>query len=82
MKSAKIMNFNFNLCSSGFDITVQPAQKMPSVAEVTSPDVLIVALKAYNFKSFHGEILVGPFKSFSALIGPNGSGKSNTMDAV
>lgn len=26
--------------------------------------------------------IIGPFKSFTAVIGPNGSGKSNLMDAI
>jgi structural maintenance of chromosome 1 len=35
-----------------------------------------------NFKSYKGNIKIGPFKSFTAIIGPNGSGKSNLMDAI
>jgi len=35
-----------------------------------------------NFKSYCGHQIVGPLKSFTAVIGPNGSGKSNFMDAI
>ena len=35
-----------------------------------------------NFKSYKGRQIIGPFKSFTAVIGPNGSGKSNLMDAI
>ncbi|KIY92698.1 Structural maintenance of chromosomes protein 1 [Monoraphidium neglectum] len=35
-----------------------------------------------NFKSYKGRQIIGPFKSFTAIIGPNGSGKSNLMDAI
>lgn len=29
----------------------------------------------YNFKSFYGEVIIGPFKPFTTIIGPNGAGK-------
>jgi len=35
-----------------------------------------------NFKSYNGNVVIGPFKSFTCIIGPNGSGKSNLMDAT
>ncbi|XP_069501341.1 structural maintenance of chromosomes protein 1A [Ambystoma mexicanum] len=35
-----------------------------------------------NFKSYKGRQIVGPFRTFTAIIGPNGSGKSNLMDAI
>ncbi|XP_012276752.1 structural maintenance of chromosomes protein 1A [Orussus abietinus] len=35
-----------------------------------------------NFKSYKGKLIIGPFKSFTAVVGPNGSGKSNLMDAI
>lgn len=28
-----------------------------------------------NFKSYRGNIKIGPLKSFTSVIGPNGSGK-------
>lgn len=31
-----------------------------------------------NFKSYRGNIKIGPLKQFSAVIGPNGSGKMDT----
>ncbi|XP_043503177.1 structural maintenance of chromosomes protein 1A-like [Polistes fuscatus] len=36
----------------------------------------------YNFKSFCGKVIIGPFTPFCAIIGPNGTGKSNIMDAI
>ncbi|XP_031773028.1 structural maintenance of chromosomes protein 1A-like [Apis florea] len=36
----------------------------------------------FNFKSFKGEVIIGPIKPFTAIIGANGSGKSNIMDAI
>eukprot|EP00177_Eucheuma_denticulatum_P005215 GFKZ01009501.1.p1 GENE.GFKZ01009501.1~~GFKZ01009501.1.p1 ORF type:complete len:1248 (-),score=264.28 GFKZ01009501.1:275-4018(-) len=39
-------------------------------------------LELSNFKSYGGHVVVGPFKSFTAIIGTNGSGKSNLMDAI
>uniref|UniRef100_A0A1B0D6M0 Structural maintenance of chromosomes protein n=1 Tax=Phlebotomus papatasi TaxID=29031 RepID=A0A1B0D6M0_PHLPP len=35
-----------------------------------------------NFKSYKGNVCIGPLKEFTAVIGPNGSGKSNFMDAI
>jgi len=35
-----------------------------------------------NFKSYEGQVRVGPFKKFTCIVGPNGAGKSNLMDAV
>lgn len=29
----------------------------------------------FNFKSFKGEVIIGPIKPFTAIIGANGSGK-------
>lgn len=34
----------------------------------------------FNFKSFKGEVTVGPIKPFTAIIGPNGSGKCYLFD--
>lgn len=39
-------------------------------------------LELENFKSYKGRQIIGPLKSFTAIIGPNGSGKSNFMDAI
>jgi len=35
-----------------------------------------------NFKSYGGQHIIGPFRTFTAIIGPNGAGKSNVMDAI
>jgi structural maintenance of chromosome 4 len=43
----------------------------------------ISQMKLTNFKSYAGEIVVGPFhKRFTSVVGPNGSGKSNVIDAM
>ena len=39
-------------------------------------------LELHNFKSYGGDVVVGPFMGFTAIIGTNGSGKSNLMDAI
>ncbi|XP_078037969.1 structural maintenance of chromosomes 1 [Augochlora pura] len=39
-------------------------------------------IEVENFKSYKGKLIIGPLKSFTAVIGPNGSGKSNFMDAI
>ncbi|XP_034936971.1 structural maintenance of chromosomes protein 1A [Chelonus insularis] len=39
-------------------------------------------IEVENFKSYKGKLLIGPLKSFTAVVGPNGSGKSNFMDAI
>jgi structural maintenance of chromosome 4 len=45
--------------------------------------LIILSLSLENFKSYAGNVTVGPFhKSFSAIVGPNGSGKSNVIDAM
>ena len=40
------------------------------------------SLEIENFKSYCGNVTIGPFGQFTAIIGPNGSGKSNLMDAI
>lgn len=40
-------------------------------------------LELHNFKSYGGDVVVGPFRSgFNCICGTNGSGKSNAMDAI
>lgn len=39
-------------------------------------------LELSNFKSYGGNVVVGPLMGFTAIIGTNGSGKSNLMDAI
>lgn len=43
---------------------------------------LLTYIEVENFKSYKGNLSIGPLKNFTAVIGPNGSGKSNFMDAV
>uniref|UniRef100_H2Z799 Structural maintenance of chromosomes protein n=1 Tax=Ciona savignyi TaxID=51511 RepID=H2Z799_CIOSA len=45
--------------------------------------LIITHIVNYNFKSYAGKKVLGPFhKSFTAIIGPNGSGKSNVIDSM
>lgn len=37
-------------------------------------------IEVENFKSYRGRMIIGPFKSFNAVIGPNGSGNVNILD--
>jgi structural maintenance of chromosome 4 len=37
----------------------------------------------FNFKSYCGKRIIGPFnEQFTCIIGPNGNGKSNILDAM
>lgn len=42
-------------------------------------------IEVENFKSYKGKLIIGPLKSFTAVVGPNGSGRLSfcvpTMDA-
>lgn len=38
--------------------------------------VFLKFIEVENFKSYKGQIVIGPLKRFTAVIGPNGSGKS------
>jgi structural maintenance of chromosome 1 len=42
----------------------------------------VLRLELYNFKSYIGRAVIGPFFDFSCIVGPNGAGKSNLMDAL
>ncbi|XP_055593544.1 structural maintenance of chromosomes protein 4 [Uranotaenia lowii] len=45
--------------------------------------LIITNISNYNFKSYAGNVMLGPFHHrFSAIIGPNGSGKSNVIDSM
>ncbi|KAI8034191.1 structural maintenance of chromosomes protein 4-like [Drosophila gunungcola] len=47
------------------------------------PRLIVVRILITNFKSFAGEVKVGPFdQSLTSIIGPNGCGKSNIIDAM
>mmetsp|Transcript_9903 Transcript_9903/g.32675 ORF Transcript_9903/g.32675 Transcript_9903/m.32675 type:complete len:1366 (+) Transcript_9903:88-4185(+) len=49
----------------------------------TPPRLLITKMVLTNFKSYGGQVEIGPFhKRFSSIVGPNGSGKSNVIDAM
>ena len=44
---------------------------------------MIQKIEVYNFKSYAGKKIIGPFhKRFTAVVGPNGSGKSNTIESL
>mmetsp|Transcript_66287 Transcript_66287/g.138163 ORF Transcript_66287/g.138163 Transcript_66287/m.138163 type:complete len:1268 (-) Transcript_66287:281-4084(-) len=55
---------------------------MPSAKRARPARGCLYKLVVCNFKSYAGELTIGPFKDFTCVIGPNGSGKSNLMDAV
>jgi recombinational DNA repair ATPase RecF len=42
----------------------------------------ILELRLCDFKSWGGQHIIGPFRTFTCIIGGNGSGKSNLMDAI
>ncbi|KAK0094280.1 hypothetical protein PV326_011371, partial [Microctonus aethiopoides] len=45
--------------------------------------LIIKKIVNINFKSYAGEVVIGPFhECFSAIVGPNGSGKSNIIDSM
>ncbi|KAL1376548.1 hypothetical protein pipiens_016844, partial [Culex pipiens pipiens] len=51
--------------------------------ECKGPRLIITNISNYNFKSYAGHVMLGPFhQRFSAIIGPNGSGKSNVIDSM
>ncbi|KZT54653.1 condensin complex subunit SMC1 [Calocera cornea HHB12733] len=43
---------------------------------------MLQQIEVFNFKSYRGHQVIGPFKTFTCVIGPNGAGKSNLMDAI
>ena len=51
---------------------VQPAERL-----------MIAKMVLTNFKSYAGEITIGPFDTnMTSVVGPNGSGKSNVIDSM
>ncbi len=42
----------------------------------------LCSIELFNFKSFEGNHVVGPFLPFTSIVGPNGGGKSNILDAI
>lgn len=37
--------------------------------------VFLKSIEIENFKSFEGNLVVGPLRAFTAVIGPNGTGE-------
>lgn len=64
--------------SSDWPMLAQQLPTHPSIIQM-----LIHKLELYNFKSYYGKHIIGPFdKHFTCIIGPNGNGKSNIIDAM
>ncbi|EDW04011.1 structural maintenance of chromosomes protein 4 isoform X2 [Drosophila grimshawi] len=65
------------------DIYIPPPVPAHCSMESVGPRLIIKRIVNYNFKSYAGEVSLGPFHhSFTAIIGPNGSGKSNVIDSM
>lgn len=65
------------------DIVIPPMPPTIGVGAPGEPRLVITHIVNYNFKSYAGRQVLGPFhKSFSSIIGPNGSGKSNVIDSM
>ncbi|XP_034472358.1 structural maintenance of chromosomes protein 4 isoform X2 [Drosophila innubila] len=65
------------------DIYIPPPVPPHCSMESVGPRLIIKQIVNYNFKSYAGEVILGPFHhSFTAIIGPNGSGKSNVIDSM
>lgn len=65
------------------DIYIPPPVPPHCSMESTGPRLIISKIVNRNFKSYAGEVELGPFhQSFTAIIGPNGSGKSNVIDSM
>ncbi|KAJ6639312.1 Structural maintenance of chromosomes protein 4, partial [Pseudolycoriella hygida] len=65
------------------DIYIPPPVKPYCSTESIGPRLIITKISICNFKSYAGEVFLGPFSHcFHAIIGPNGSGKSNVIDSM
>ncbi|XP_017857516.1 PREDICTED: structural maintenance of chromosomes protein 4 [Drosophila arizonae] len=65
------------------DIYIPPPVPPHCSMESVGPRLIIKRIVNNNFKSYAGEVELGPFHhSFTAIIGPNGSGKSNVIDSM
>ncbi|KMY90563.1 structural maintenance of chromosomes protein 4 [Drosophila simulans] len=65
------------------DIYIPPPVPPHCSMESKGPRLIISKIVNRNFKSYAGEVELGPFhQSFTAIIGPNGSGKSNVIDSM
>uniref|UniRef100_A0A182J7N8 Structural maintenance of chromosomes protein n=1 Tax=Anopheles atroparvus TaxID=41427 RepID=A0A182J7N8_ANOAO len=65
------------------DIYIPPPVPPYCSTECKGPRLIIECISNYNFKSYAGHVMLGPFhQRFSSIIGPNGSGKSNVIDSM
>ncbi|KAG1714925.1 Structural maintenance of chromosomes protein 4 [Nymphon striatum] len=65
------------------DIYLPPPPPPACTFDSTGPRLIITHIDNFNFKSYAGKQVLGPFhKSFTSIVGPNGSGKSNVIDAM
>lgn len=62
--------------------TYLPAITSDITSNDTKLDCWLDHLVVFNFKSYRGRHVIGPFKRLTGVIGPNGAGKSNLMDAM
>ena len=69
------------LASTQYFTQLNSSQGEPALRDCP-PFRRIDSMKVTNFKSFRGEVYVGPFLDNTCIIGPNGSGKSNTLEAL
>lgn len=52
----------------------RPCEKDHALRAKFEPMGRLDRLEVENFKSYGGKHVIGPFRSFTAIIGPNGSG--------
>ncbi|XP_076350696.1 structural maintenance of chromosomes 4-like protein gluon [Tachypleus tridentatus] len=65
------------------DIYIAPPPPPACTFDSTGPRLIITHIENFNFKSYAGKQVLGPFhKSFTSIVGPNGSGKSNVIDSM
>uniref|UniRef100_A0A6V7IYQ0 Structural maintenance of chromosomes protein n=1 Tax=Bracon brevicornis TaxID=1563983 RepID=A0A6V7IYQ0_9HYME len=65
------------------DIYIPPPPRAFTQRQESEHRLIISQIINKNFKSYAGEVIIGPFNvCFSAIVGPNGSGKSNVIDAM
>ncbi|XP_031641184.1 structural maintenance of chromosomes protein 4 [Contarinia nasturtii] len=65
------------------DIFIPPPIKPYCSSESHGSRLIITHIMNKNFKSYAGDVMLGPFcQCFQAIVGPNGSGKSNVIDSM
>ncbi|KAK0172379.1 hypothetical protein PV328_005704 [Microctonus aethiopoides] len=65
------------------NIYIPPPPTKINIGDHDGPRLMITKIVNINFKSYGGEVVIGPFhECFSAIVGPNGSGKSNVIDSM